>query len=183
MALSVSPTGDVVYEDYKGYEDPLRKHHTSAVTRDIWLYRPATGAGEGLTISGDGAFHRLSGFSGEDRNPVFGADGRTYYYLSEKDGTFNVYRSSVATPGEDTQLTSFRGYPVRHLSAARNGTLCFSWNGDLYTLKAGGQPEKLAVTVHKDETENPVEFLTFSSAATAMKGYSHSGALPVSRRS
>ena len=42
-------------------------------------------------------------------------------------------------------MTSFRGHPVRHLSAARNGTLCFSWNGDLYTLKTGGQPEKLAV--------------------------------------
>ena len=168
MALSVSPTGDVVYEDYKGYEDPLRKHHTSAVTRDIWLYRPAADAGDGLAISGDGTFRRLSGFQGEDRNPVFAADGQTYYYLSEKDGTFNVYRSSVATPGEDTQLTSFRGHPVRHLSAARNGTLCFSWNGDLYTLKTGGQPEKLAVTVHKDETENPVEYLTFNGAATAM---------------
>ena len=168
MALSVSPTGDVVYEDYKGYEDPLRKHHTSAVTRDIWLYRPAADAGDGLAISGDGTFRRLSGFQGEDRNPVFAADGQTYYYHSEKDGTFNVYRSSVATPGEDTQLTSFRGHPVRHLSAARNGTLCFSWNGDLYTLKTGGQPEKLAVTVHKDETENPVEYLTFNGAATAM---------------
>ena len=39
-ALSINPQGDMLYEDYKGYEDPLRKHHTSSVTRDIWLYRP-----------------------------------------------------------------------------------------------------------------------------------------------
>ena len=35
--MSVRSDGAILYEDYKGYEDPLRKHHTSSVTRDIWL--------------------------------------------------------------------------------------------------------------------------------------------------
>ena len=39
-ALSVNTKGHIIYEDIKGYEDPLRKHHTSSVTRDIWLYTP-----------------------------------------------------------------------------------------------------------------------------------------------
>ena len=27
----------IVFQDRKGYEDPWRKHHTSSVTRDIWI--------------------------------------------------------------------------------------------------------------------------------------------------
>ena len=33
------PKGDkLIFQDRKGYEDALRKHHTSSVTRDIWVY-------------------------------------------------------------------------------------------------------------------------------------------------
>src|SRR5215471_356924 len=28
----------LIFQDRKGFEDPWRKHHTSAVTRDIWIY-------------------------------------------------------------------------------------------------------------------------------------------------
>jgi tricorn protease-like protein len=28
----------MLFEDTKGFEDPFRKHHTSSITRDIWLY-------------------------------------------------------------------------------------------------------------------------------------------------
>jgi tricorn protease-like protein len=40
---TVSTTGDkIIYHDLKGYESDWRKHHTSAVTRDIWVYDVAT---------------------------------------------------------------------------------------------------------------------------------------------
>ncbi|NJO87724.1 MAG: peptidase S41, partial [Chloroflexia bacterium] len=29
----------LLYQDYKGYEDYWRKHHTSGVTRDIWMLK------------------------------------------------------------------------------------------------------------------------------------------------
>ena len=60
--LSINSDGKILYEDYKGYEDPLRKHHTSSVTRDIWLYEPA--ADEGTKISGNGKFTKVSSFNG-----------------------------------------------------------------------------------------------------------------------
>ncbi|MBQ9653078.1 MAG: PD40 domain-containing protein, partial [Bacteroidales bacterium] len=91
--LSVNAAGDILYEDYKGYEDGLRKHHTSSVTRDIWLMR-------------GGKFTKLSTYKGEDRQPVWGADGNTFWYLSERDGkTSNLYRSSVENPSAAVQLT------------------------------------------------------------------------------
>lgn len=168
MAMSVNGSGEVIYEDYKGYEDPLRKHHRSSVTRDIWLYRPSSAQGERFRLTGYGSFTKLTTFNGEDRNPVFGADGKTYYYISEADGTLNVYKSSTDAPEKITQLTRFKDNPVRFLSVASNGTLCFSWNGDLYTLTEGKEPEKINITVAKDETENDVEYLTFSTGASSM---------------
>lgn len=166
MAISVNANGEVLYEDYKGYEDPLRKHHTSSVTRDIWIYRPAAPQGERLRMTGDGAFTKLSSFNGEDRNPVFAADGKTYYYISEADGTLNVYKANASEPGKATQLTNFKENPVRHLSVSQDGTLCFSWNGDLYTMKEGSEPQLLAVTVAKDNTSREVEYMTLGSASS-----------------
>ena len=32
-----------LYQDRKGFEDEWRKHHTSSITRDIWLYNTQSG--------------------------------------------------------------------------------------------------------------------------------------------
>ena len=163
-ALSVNKEGTIIYEDWKGYEDALRKHHTSSVTRDIWAYRPAAGE-QKFTINGQGSFTKLSGFKGEDRNPVFDADGNTFYYLSEADGTINVYKSSLTTPEMSEQLTFFKNNPVRHLSVADNGTMTFSYDGELYRMKAGSQPEKIDISIVTDQTQRDVVEQTISSGA------------------
>ena len=138
--VSVKADGTSLYEDYKGYEDPLRKHHTSSVTRDIWEFSPAAGT-----------FRKLSGFAGEDRNPVWAADGDTYYYLSEAGGVLNVWRAKASDASVNEQVTNLPTHPVRHLSVAGDGTLLFSWNGGLYTCKAGGQPKAVGITIAQDE--------------------------------
>ena len=125
----------IVFQDRKGYEDPWRKHHTSAVTRDIWTY----------DIKND-KYEQLSNFKGENREPVFSADGSSVFYLNEKDSTQNLYKMNLANRKEQ-QLTEFADFPVRHLSIADNGMLVFTWKGDIYSLKEGGQPQKLKVAV------------------------------------
>ncbi|MBR1574502.1 MAG: PD40 domain-containing protein, partial [Bacteroidales bacterium] len=161
--ISVSPQGLVLYEDYKGYEDPFRKHHTSSVTRDIWLYR-----GTPEKIDANGTFTRLSTFAGEDRNPVFAADGKTFYYLSEQDGkTLNVFRSQIDAPAP-VRLTAFDKDPVRYLSVSDNGLLAFSQNGELYTLREGEQPKKLEISILRDEVERDMQIITFTGNASAM---------------
>lgn len=157
----------VIYEDYKGYEDALRKHHTSSVTRDIWQYVPDASA-EGFKITGNGKFNKLSGFIGEDRNPVFLPGTQKYFFLSEEDGTLNVYSASLKGEGKHEQLTSFKGNPVRYISVSQNGTLCFSYNGELYTMKEGTQPEKVDVRIVTDQIESPVQDRTISSGARSM---------------
>lgn len=145
-AMSVNSAGDIIYEDYKGYEDALRKHHTSSVTRDIWLWRGKS-------------FTKLSTYKGEDRNPVFAADGDNFYFLSEQDGkTSNIYRSSLSKPSEQVQLTFYEKDPVRFLSVSDNGTLAYSYNGELYTLRGG----KIDISVERDEDEKEISRLNLS---------------------
>lgn len=165
---SVNADNTVLYEDIKGYEDPFRKHHTSSVTRDIWKYVPkADKKANGLIINAEGTFTKLSGFKGEDRNPVFAADGRTYYYLSEQDGTINVYKADI-NGGKAQQLTHFTGNPVRYLSVADDGTLAFSQNGELYTLKEGSEPQKLEIRLVTDKTVRDLDKITVSNSLTSL---------------
>ena len=66
-ALCFDKTGDMFfYQDQKGFEDQWRKHHTSSITRDIWMYDCRTEKHTNLTRH-----------AGEDRNPVLSPDGQT----------------------------------------------------------------------------------------------------------
>ena len=141
-SLSVNSNGIIIYEDYKGYEDPLRKHHTSSVTRDIWKYLPKKNQ-----------YQKLTTFEGEDRNPVFTKDGREFYYLSEKGGNFNVWHSILSAPEAVNQITDLPTHPVRNLSISQTGVLAFSYNGELYTCVPGEKPVKVAITIRKDTNE------------------------------
>ena len=165
--LSVNNSGKVLYEDYKGYEDPFRKHHTSSVTRDIWLYTPAAGQKE-FGLNAYGTFTKISDFKGEDRNPIFAPDGDTYYYISEKDGTYNIYRSSISNPGKSEQITFHKDNPVRYLSISANGDISYSQDGELYIIRNGKQPEKVEISIVTDQIESPVEYQNLSSGATRL---------------
>ena len=138
----------ILYQDNKGRENPWRKHHTSAITRDIWLYDREANSHRQVTT-----------FPGEDRTPVLGADGASFHYLSERSGTFNVHRMNLDGTG-DTQLTRFTGVPVRFLTRADNGTLAFGHDGQLYTMTASGQPQRVAVTIAADAKGNNERVVT-----------------------
>ncbi len=138
----------LIYHDVKGYEDSWRKHHTSAVTRDVWLYDFKAKT-----------YAQLTEFAGEDRNPVFAANDKDFFYLSELDGTFNVYRAPVADPAKAVQLTKFSRNPVRFLTRAQDDLLCFGYDGEIYTLKPGGQPAKVAVHLAVDGRDTLMQVL------------------------
>ncbi len=151
--LSVNANGDILYHDIKGYEDPYRKHHTSSITRDVWLKR-------------DGQFTKLTDFNGEDRTPRWAPDGKSYYYLSEQDGTFNVYKNTVG--GKAVQLTHHKDNPVRFLSVANNGTLCYGYNGEIFTLREGSKPQRVDITVNADRNDKELIRQIRSNGATAI---------------
>lgn len=147
----------MIFHDRKGYEDEFRKHHTSSVTRDIWKYETKTGK-----------YTKLTTFSGEDRNPVFAPDQQNIYYLSEEKGSFNVFKMNINSPGVSIQVSTFDKHPVRNLSMSEAGVLCFSYNGELYTLKDGSKPKKVKVQVSADSRFNPEKIVSVNQDVTEM---------------
>lgn len=135
-----------LYQDRKGFEDEWRKHHTSSITRDVWMYDMASGKHTNLTKR-----------AGEDRNPVLSLDGKEVFFLSERNnGSFNVYSFPLDNPEQVKPLTSFSTHPVRFLSLGGDGTLCYTYNGEIYTQKQGGKPSKVNVSLTRDDQEIPV---------------------------
>lgn len=140
LDANLSPKGDkLIFHDYKGYEDNWRKHHTSSVTRDIWIYDFVSKK-----------YTQLSQFPGEDRNPVWDSNGTDYYYLSEQNGSFNIFKSSITDPSKSVAITNFSKNPIRFLTRSENNTLCFSYNGEVYTLTPGNEPSKLDIFISAD---------------------------------
>lgn len=148
--------GSFLYQDVKGHEDEWRKHHTSSVTRDVWLYDAKTGKHTNLTLRG-----------GEDTNPV-AVSASDFVFLSERNGsTVNVYEAAISDPSNAKALTSFATHPVRFLSRADNGTLAFTYDGELYTMKPDATPVKVSVDLIDSDT-NPVHRLNVAGARGAV---------------
>lgn len=133
----------MLYQDKKGGENQWRKHHVSSVARDLWRLDTKTGQHTKLTT-----------FAGEDRTPLFGDQDKNIYYLSEESGTFNVHRMAAGKAGPSTQLTKFTKHPVRFLSISETGTLCFGFDGDIYTMATNGTPQKVTVSLATDAKTN-----------------------------
>jgi Tol biopolymer transport system component/C-terminal processing protease CtpA/Prc len=156
ISAVVSPDGSrILYHDQKGYESAWRKHQVSSIARDVWVYDLKTGKNKQLTTS-----------PGEDRNPVFDANGDDYYYLSEQNGTFNIYKSSLSRPDASTRLTEYAKNPVRFLTRSDAGVLCFTWDGEIYTKAGAAAAKKVDVRLAADGREALARTLPLSGGIT-----------------
>ncbi|GAA4239454.1 S41 family peptidase [Postechiella marina] len=140
----------IIFQDRKGYEDHLRKHHVSSVTRDIWVFDVI-----------NNTYTQVSDFEGENREPVFNNNGTSVFYLNEKSGTQNLYKRDLNSK-EDIQITDFKDFPVRHLSIAQNNKMAFTWKGDIYTVIEGEQPKKIAIKVQDDSAYQTIKNIDIS---------------------
>ena len=153
--------GRLVYEDLKSYENLWRKHHVSSIAHDVWLYDPAAKTHRKLTT-----------FPGEDRDPVWSPDDKSIFYLSEASGSFNVWRLPLDHPdAKGEQITHFDKNPVRFLSMAQNGDLCFGYDGGIYVQPTTGDsraPRRLDVDFGAGDAGRRSEVLDMSDGATEM---------------
>lgn len=146
----------MAYTDRKSLEDLYRKHHRSSFALDVWLYDAK-----------DKTHVKLTGFDGEDREPVWTPDQKGLFFLSERDGTFNVWRMDLDDPDNPEQLTGHERHPARSLSGSDAGDLCYSQNGELWLLAANGsEPRKLPVSIRAEDRDNPVEYLKLNKDIT-----------------
>lgn len=145
----IGENGSFVYQDCKGGENIWRKHHTSSIARDIWLY--------------DGTKHiKLTSFEGEDRSPRVSSDGSTVYFMSETDGSFNIYSFALNNPADVSRVTSHKTHPVRFLTVSDNDILCYGYDGDIYIKRGKSASKKLNITVRSDKNDDNLAELSVS---------------------
>ena len=140
----------LVYEDITSVTCPWRKHQTSAASRNVWRFDFATHQ-----------FTQLTTHVNANRNPVLSRDGRNLYFLSERNGSFNIFRADANRVETDVvQITQHERHPVRFLSIANNGTLAYSFDGKLYVIPQGGEPQQVQVDIFRDTEVSRTRFVT-----------------------
>jgi tricorn protease len=146
----------LLYSDQRGYEMEWRQHDHSAFARDVWIQDVAANK-----------FTRLTAFGYDDRQPVWGPDEQSIFYLSEQSGTFNVWTMKLSDPEHPVQVTQHTKSPVRFLSASRGGDLCYAYDGELWVRSAGAsESQRLTVTVSADDVGRTVKPTDVSSQIT-----------------
>ena len=63
-------------------------------------------------------------------------------------------------------VTTFRTHPVRFLSVSDKGTLCYAYDGELYTQQPNSRPQKVKVELVRDDDKDIASF-RFSQGATS----------------
>ena len=103
-----------------------RKHDNSSFARNVWLWDVTANR-----------HTRLTDFGADDRQPVWGPDDDTLYYLSERGGTFNVWRARPRGP-DDADAGDDATARTRCASSRPRGTgdLCYALDGELWVRPA-----------------------------------------------
>ncbi len=159
--VQISTAGNlIVYHDNKGFENPWRKHHKSAITRDIWTYNVDSGEHK-----------KITSLEVEDRSPIFTTDSTSIYYLSEQGGSFNIHSLSLDRPSRNKQLTKFDLHPVRFLSKGEKqgqDILAFSYHGILHTMTPGDAPKPVTLSIRTQDIDNSQKMVSIDGDITNM---------------
>lgn len=99
---------------------------------------------------------------GRDAWPMWAPDGRTLYYVSDRDGTENLYAQAIG--GEARALTSFTDGRVLWPQISRDGlTIVFERDFGVWTLQvADGRTAPVAVTLRGAPTVPVAERLSLA---------------------
>lgn len=143
-----------LYYDRKGSENVWRKHHVSSVARDVVYYNAKKKTHTILTTN-----------VGEDRDPRYLPGYKDVVFLSERNnGSFNVYKAPADNLEQVEAVTHFKTHPVRFLSVANNGLLCYGYMGEIYTQRIGGEPQKVNIEIVNDQAEEQLVKQDFKGA-------------------
>jgi tricorn protease len=100
-----------------------RKGYKGSAQGDLWLLERATNR-----------YVRLTDTDTPDTFPLWGVDGRTLYFVSERDGTANLYAMDANTR-RIRQLTRFKDDGIRFPQISANGAvITFEQGMDVYRL-------------------------------------------------
>ena len=136
-------------------ESTNRKGYRGSGDADIWIKHDGTPA------------KLMTKFDGADHSPMWAPDGKSLWYISEKDGTYNLY--SMNTKMKSKKITSFEKDGPRNASISADGSMIAMEVGGKVILFETG-PEKtseLNIIVPADSLTNDFEWKTVNSGASS----------------
>ncbi|MBN1349176.1 PD40 domain-containing protein [candidate division KSB1 bacterium] len=151
----ISPDGKwLAYVE--GRNPRFRKHYHGSGNTDIWLYN-----------FDDKTYRRLTTHEGNDLFPLWAPDSKSIYYVSDEDGTFNIWHSDL-TSSHKTQLTFHKEDGVRFANISfKQPIIAYEQDTFVWILNAStGKSEKLEIFAPKDQRIDTIERKTFASDAT-----------------
>lgn len=159
---SYSPDGNsVAYTRMTGPIPFWRPHYHGSGNADIYVQ----------SLNG-GNTKRVTTYDGMDLWPMFSADGRTVYYVSDQlNGTPNIVRAPV-NGGTPTLVTRHEGDAVRFPSISRDGsTIAYEYGGNIWTVKTsrGAMPTDTKIYARSENKENWEQRLTLSGGANELE--------------
>ncbi len=153
-----SPTGNrIAY--VRGPGTWYRKGYRGSSNDEIWI------------SNADGSNNRqVTTFNGQDGSPMWSADGKTLFYVSEIHGaTANVVRLSLDAGAKPYQVTFHKDDGVRRARISRDGQwIVYECGADLWVVstRPDATPRKLAIEVNADDKSNPEQLRIFTNRAT-----------------
>ncbi|WP_138431488.1 S41 family peptidase [Fodinibius saliphilus] len=155
MMATMSPDGRYLVF-IRGYNKEYRKRYRGPANKDLWVYDTKTDS-----------YQQLTDFKGNDMYPTF-ADNNTLYFISERSGTHNIYRTKFTSNGtfgsSPQQLTDFEGDGVRYFDVSNDGKVVFERKTGLYTL-INGTAAPLPLDVSQDQRFYNIERKSYSADA------------------
>ncbi|MBN1592347.1 MAG: PD40 domain-containing protein, partial [Candidatus Coatesbacteria bacterium] len=154
FAGALSPDGGTI-AFVRGHIPSWRKRYRGSADSDIWL--------KAL----DGSPARLfTLFDGRDSDPMWSSDGKSIYFLSDRDGAANVWEKPV-DGGEARQLTHFATDGTISANISANGqTIVCELMGEIYAVDTtSGATRKIEIIAPSDYKANPIEYRTLREAS------------------
>lgn len=152
---SVSPDGRRVLFIREG-EAWWRQGYRGSRAGQIWMLN-----------RDEGSCVQLGSEDVECRWPLWRPDGKGFYYVSNRDGVFNLWERELES-GKDQQLTTFKTDSVLFPTISRDGsTLVFRHQFDFYRWSPDSQavPEKIDIQRVGDALASPVDRLVLDRAS------------------
>ncbi|MEM9929653.1 MAG: peptidase S41, partial [Bacteroidota bacterium] len=121
-----------------------REAYRGPANRDVWVYDNQSGTYQQITTD-----------EGQDHAPKWAAG--QLYYLSARDGRYNLYRQAV--DGQPEKLTKFKTWGIRHYDLSADGNAIVIERGDRLELSTNGGKnfKPVAVQVGNDFKFYPTE--------------------------
>jgi tricorn protease len=171
-----------LFEGKEAHYSPDGKHLAYVRGPGTWYRRGYRGSSNDdlYLANADGSNPvKLTAFDGQDTAPMWGPDGKTLYYVTErdtKDGSANVVRQEfkagpkgeLVADGPPKAVTQHTADPVRRARISGDGSrIVYECGADLWAVDTrGGSSRLIPIEAHADDKSNTETTTTFTTGAT-----------------